>query len=68
MACARGREQEYAMNDWKDMAVACGCMRRPDTGKGSPTKLKWWWMPVIAAWLYVVYRIMSKLLSGPHGV
>lgn len=51
-----------------DIAVACGFMCRPSNRKGTPTKLKWWWIPVIAVWIYIIYCVTSKLLAGVHRI
>ena len=47
------------------MAEACGCLYRGDKRKWPPTKLKWWWLPVIAGWLYVIYRLTLYVLASP---
>ena len=42
------------------IAAACDCDCRDR--KGPPTNPKWWWLPVIAVWLYIVYRVTCKVL------
>lgn len=39
---------------------SCAWLFRPR--KGPPTNPKWWWLPVIAVWLYIVYRVTIKVL------